>query len=320
MTPRVTVAVPVYNGARFLARTLQSLLGQEYDDFQVIVVDDCSSDDSVGIARALGVTVIQNETRRGLAGNWNSALTRTTSPLVVLAHQDDVYARSFLATTARLLNEYPRAFAAHTRAQYVDAEGNPVESAASRYKDGFWPQPEPAEREPRDEVLVLQRGNYVICPAVMLRMAAVRDIGLFNEQYRFVPDWEYWLRGLLRGHTLVGTHARLIDWRRHEGTATRAEEGTFRRYDEELALQHWLANAANLPLHTRSVENTVLSEFAARLAGGDRAGAAALSAYARTRLPRTKALLAFGMAGGQLGGKALQWAERLYTRIARPGS
>lgn len=315
MSARVTVAVPVYNGARFLARTLESLLAQEHDAFDVVAIDDRSTDDSAAIAESLRVRVVRNEVRRGLAGNWNAAFALASTPLLVIAHQDDVYEPAFLATAERLLETHPRAFIAHTRAQYVDERERPAGNAASRFKDSFWPADEPYEREPDAELRMLHGGNYIICPAVMYRMSAVTKIGAFNERYRFVPDWEYWLRGLLAGFTITGTHARLVKWRRHDESATRQEEATLRRYDEELELLEWLSRTAGLPRRLNAVQNTLLSDFASRLARGDRAGAAALRRYARERLPDAHLAHAITHLRGSLAGRLLQFAESLYTRL-----
>ena len=320
MRARVTVAVPVFNGARFLPHTLDSLLGQQHDDFEVVVIDDVSTDDSVAIAESRGVRVVRNEVRRGLAGNWNAAFALAKTPLLVIAHQDDVYDPRFLAATSKLLATYPRAFIAHTRAGIIDAHDRPVVTAAARFKDRFWPADEPYERPPEAELRMLQTGNYIVCPAVMFRMSAVETIGTFNESYRFVPDWEYWLRGLVAGFTIAGTHAPLVQWRSHEANATKQEEATLRRYDEELELLEWLSREAHMPRRLNAVENTLLSDFAGRLSRDDRSGAAALRRYARERLPdarRAHALMTFGTMGGRLGGRALELAASVYTRFAQ---
>lgn len=324
MSRAVTVAIPVFNGARFLDRTIESLLAQTHRELTIVCLDDGSTDKSVEIARSFRderLSVICNETRLGLAGNWNAAFANAKTPYLVIAHQDDVYEPPFVEIAAQLLDEHPRAFAAHTRATYIDEHGKAIESAASQFKDRFWPADEPYEREPRQEMRALHDGNYIICPSAMYRMGAVREIGPFNENYRFVTDWEYWLRGLHQGFTIVGTHARLVQWRRHEDSTTRQEEATLRRYDEELALLEWLSQTTGLPRRTKAVENTLLAEFGTRLARGDRAGAAALRRYARERLPqsrRSHLLMQVSAIGGPLAGRALKLAEAIYARLARP--
>jgi hypothetical protein len=83
----------------------------------------------------------------------------------------------------------------------------------------------------------------------------------------------------------------------------------------------WLAASASLPRRLDAAENTLLSDFAARLARGDRAGVAALRRYAQQRLPDSRfahAVMRLGTFGGPMAGHALQLAESIYTRLAPP--
>lgn len=322
--PDVTVVVPAYNGSRYLATTIASLLAQSHRDFQMLVVDDRSDDDSVAIARSFAdprLAVMVNSERRGLAGNWNVAQSLATTPYLLIAHQDDVYFSDFLARMMHLLDAHPNAFIAHARVQYLDSRGHTFRPAAARFKDRFWPKDEPYERAPASELEALQRGNYIICPSVLYRTSAVRAIGRFNESLTFVPDWEYWLRGLMQGFSIVGTHEQLMQWRRHESTTTLREEATLRRYDEEIALLEWIARETSLQMRLTAVENTLLSEFASHLSRGSRERAAALYAYATLRLPAAHsvhAIMRMGMLFGRPGGLALRFAESLYARVGRP--
>ena len=322
--PDVTVVIPAYNGSLYLATTIASLLAQTHRDFRMFVVDDRSDDNSVAIARAFEdprLTVTMNAERRGLAGNWNVAQSLATTSYLLIAHQDDVYSPDFLARMTRLLDEHPRAFIAHSRVQYLDGRGRTFRPAAARFKDRFWPEDDPYEREPAAELAALQGGNYIVCPSVLYRSSAVRAIGRFNESLTFVPDWEYWIRGLSQGFSIVGTHEQLLQWRRHETTATSREEATLRRYDEELALLEWIARETPLETKLSAVENTLLSDFASHLARGDEERAAALYDYARRRLPASHmihAVMRTGMMFGRPGGFALRLAESAYTRVGRP--
>jgi len=309
--------VPTFNGARFLADTLESLRSQTS---RLLVVDDASTDDTVAVARRCGVAVVEHRERAGLTGNWNRALRLVDSEHFVLAHQDDVYEPSFVATMEALIESRPRAFAAHCRVRYIDERGRLASPAAARYKETFWPQQEPYEREPLAELRALQRGNYIIAPSAIYRSAAVRELGEFDESYQFVPDWDYWVRGLIAGRTIVGTHARLVGWRRHAGTATWERQRSLARYDDEIAIQESLAARARLPVRYGYVEKVLLSDFAARLANGDRVAASALSRYARQRAGklgrRSSALMAAMLACGRLGGVALRSLEWMAVRLA----
>jgi glycosyltransferase involved in cell wall biosynthesis len=317
---RVTVAIPAYNGARFLGETLQSLRGQSLADFTLVVLDDASTDGSAALAESLGVRVERNPERLGLAANWNRALALCTTEYLLIAHQDDVYEPSFLATLLETIDAHPRAIAAHCKASTIDEHGYATAHPASLYKDRFWPRDaRVVEREPAAELRILRQGNYVIAPSAMLRMELVRQRGPFDARYEFVTDWEYWLRAVAAGDTLAGVNAPLLRFRRHEATATRASERSLLRYEEELQLLGELDTRVPAARPFRPLENNLLADFVARLAAGDRQGAAALLAFARERLPRFAyaGLMSAALHGGRAGGRLLQLAQAAYLRAAR---
>lgn len=319
----LTVAIPIFNGERFLSECIASLLKQSHADFRFICVDDGSVDRSLNVVRSFNdqrIEIHRNDRPLGLAGNWNRCFELAATPYAVIAHQDDRYDMDFLATMLRLMEAHPRAFAAHSMVRIIDEKGSPLPMRANRFKERFWPSEEPCEREPASELAILEKGNYIICPTVMYRLDAVRTIGRFNDRYRFVPDWEYWMRGVMAGYTITGTHQRLVEWRRHPATATVQHEITLRRYEEELALLQWLARAHDRPVRATAVENTVLSGFAAQLARGDRDEAARIASFASERLPRSfrTSLMRAVLPLGRIAGKALQLAESAYVRMASP--
>ena len=307
----ITIVMPVYNGARHLREAIASLLPA-----RLIVVDDASTDDSVSIARSCGVEIVRNERRLGLAENWNRCIELVTTPFFVLAHQDDVYEPSYAATMLALLEQHPRAFIAHCKTTPIDDDGRTIATPAARYKESLWPKHDPYEEGAEVGLPRLARGNFIVAPSVMFRTEAARAIGRFSP-FDFVPDWEYWMRGLLAGFTIVGTHRRLVRFRRHAATATRALERTFDRYREEIALQLWIEREAKIPAQYTTVSRIVLSEIAATLAAGDRARAAALLAFARREIPRFPSRLTrVAVRAGKVGGRAMLAAQAVALRFA----
>ena len=310
----ITIVMPVYNGARHLREAIASLLPA-----RVIVVDDASTDDSIAIARACGVEVVQNDHRLGLAANWNRCVELVTTPFFVIAHQDDVYEPGFAPAMRALLEQHPRAFIAHCKTMAIDDDGRAIATPAARYKESLWPRVDPYEEGAEAGLRRLARGNFIVAPAVMFRTEAVRAIGRFSP-LEFVPDWEYWMRGLLAGYTIAGTHRRLVRFRRHAATATRALERTLDRYREEIAVQRWIEREAKIPAQFATVSRIVLSEIAAALAAGDRARAAELLSFARTEVPgfrgtAASALVNLAIASGRLGGRAMLAAQALALRF-----
>jgi hypothetical protein len=234
-----------------------------------------------------------------------------------------VYEPSFLKTMLSLLEARPNAFIAHCRVRTIDASGKLIYSPAERYKERFWPRDNPYERVQAEELRVLRRGNYILMPSVIYRTDAVRQIGPFDESLRFVPDWQYWFRGLLAGYSIVGTHQRLVRYRRHERMASRQLESDLTRYREELSVAAWIAAEGHQrgilptsrPNHSMTV-NVLLSEITRRLAVGDTEGARLRLQFATENIPAfsgpfagrmARAAARFGRPIGYLG----QAAERM---------
>jgi len=306
----ITIFMPVWNGARHLREALESLRGQ-----RVVCVDDASTDDSAAIARACGAEVVRNERHLGLAENWNRCVELVTTPYFVVAHQDDVYEAGFADAMLALIEAHPRAFIAHCKTTSIDDDGRAIDTPAARYKESLWPGHDPYEEGGDAALRRLARGNFIVAPSVVFRTEAVRAIGRFSP-FDFVVDWEYWLRGVLAGYTIAGRHRRLVRFRRHAATATRALERTLDRYREEIALQQWIEREAKLPAQYATVSRIVLSEIAAALAAGDRARAAELLAFARREIPRFRAapLVALAIGAGTAGGRAMLAAQAVALR------
>ncbi len=140
-------------------------------------------------------------------------------------------------------------------------------------------------------------------------------------------DWDLWLRGVLAGYSIVGTHRRLVRYRRHREMTTRHTEVNLTRYRDEIAIPSWVADAAYEAGLADSDEpdydiaiNTLLSQFATLLSRGNREDARALLRFAQENIPGFTDTLkgkiaraAFGW--GRLGGLVLRAVETIYIRM-----
>lgn len=325
MPAEITVAIPVFNGARFLEATLRSILAQTLRDFRLVVLDDASEDDSAGVmARVAGerAVIVRNSKRLGITANWNRALSSAETGYLLIAHQDDLYEPAYLVSMATLLDRHPRAFMAHCRASTIDETGQDIDSAAERYKNRFWPDGDEYERDPAVEIAVLGRGNYVMCPSVMLRVECTPAIGTFDERLRFVADWDYWLRGLESGFTIAGTRQRLIRYRRHSASATREAEKSLLRYDEEIALLEKLEtnHPSDDPFH--AARNSLLAGFVGALSEGDTPRAREILKFGGSRVPGFKSTAASmamtaALPFGRLSGRLLGMMQKVWTPLGQ---
>jgi glycosyltransferase involved in cell wall biosynthesis len=109
LKPLISVCIPCYNGRKFIAITLESVLRQTLGDFEVVVLDDKSSDETVSIIRTFSdsrIRLIQNDSNLGMGRNWNKALSCAHGKYVKLLCQDDILSPECLARQAEVLENH----------------------------------------------------------------------------------------------------------------------------------------------------------------------------------------------------------------------
>lgn len=126
--PRVSVGVPVYNGERYLARALDSLLAQDFSDFEIIICDNASTDSTMGIGTAYAkrdprIRYHRNPTNLGLAGNFNRTFELARGEYFRWATHDDWHAPESLSLTVKALDSNPAAALCATGVSIVDQTG-----------------------------------------------------------------------------------------------------------------------------------------------------------------------------------------------------
>jgi glycosyltransferase involved in cell wall biosynthesis len=128
---RVTIGLPVYNGARYLAETLDSWLEQDYPDFEVIVSDNASTDETPAILadyRRLDsrIRVIRRESTVPAAENFNSLVHEADTPYFAWSAHDDLREPSFLRKLVTVLDQHPDAVLAYPRVQHLKEGEDPA--------------------------------------------------------------------------------------------------------------------------------------------------------------------------------------------------
>lgn len=130
-TPRLTLGLPVYNGARLLPAAFESVLAQEFGDFELIVSDNGSRDDTEQIcrdwaARDARIRYVRHDRNRGASFNHNFCVEQARGALFKWCSDDDVLAASFLARCVSALDERPDAVLAYTWAADIGPDGRLV--------------------------------------------------------------------------------------------------------------------------------------------------------------------------------------------------
>jgi len=128
----VSVGVPVRNGARFLAETLDSLLAQSYADFELLVSDNASTDETPEISRAYvardsRVRYLRSDVDLGLAGNYNRLFHEARGKYFKWAAADDLHEPDYLKACVDVLERDPSVVLAYGKSRFIDENGEPLE-------------------------------------------------------------------------------------------------------------------------------------------------------------------------------------------------
>ena len=197
--PRVSVCIPVRNGADYIAEALESVLAQTFGDFELLVVDNCSTDDTETIVRRYTdrrLRYIRNAKNLGLVGNANRCLHLASSEYVCLFHHDDVMLPENLARKVSVLDSHPGVGFVHSNVLVVDPKGR-------RVAGDIW-----AEDSRRDYVepgrvvfpkflLEMPRASSIFIGAVLARRSVYRRMGGFRDELPHCNDSEMWMRMML---------------------------------------------------------------------------------------------------------------------------
>jgi GT2 family glycosyltransferase len=211
--PKVSVCMPTYNRARYIGQAIGSVLGQTLQDFEIIIFDDGSTDETRKIVEKVAdprIRYFQQPRNVGIAATRNRCLRVARGEYLGWLDSDDVYLPHMLATQSAVLDQHRQVGMVYGVAEIVDADGG-------RLPD--WPV-----RGDQDVVLPgslafreLLLGMIVVVPTVLVRRSCHDRVGGFTTDLRNCSeDWDMWLRIAL--HCDVAYTARTVaQYRWHGG-------------------------------------------------------------------------------------------------------
>jgi len=220
--PEVSVIIPAYNAERYLRETLESVLAQTYRDFEVIVVDDGSTDRTGAIAAGFGPPVrCIRQANAGPSPARNRGIREARGALIAFLDADDLWLPEKLAEQVPLFDPSASLGAGpqgsvglvYCHAERMDAEGRPL--------------PTPEARKPTGRVLedFLFR-NHCPTSAAVVRRECLERVGGFAEDYIWAEDWHLWLR-LARHYAFAAVPRVLVRHRVHPSALTVQAENAY---------------------------------------------------------------------------------------------
>ena len=206
-TPTLSVLMPVYNGATYLAQAIESIQAQTVSDFEFIIVNDGSTDRTLEIlwqfAKADGRIKILSRPNTGIVGALNDGLAVCRAEFVARMDADDLALATRFAQQLAAMKQDPQCIALGGAALFTDPEGRPLKIY----------RPTLTHASIEDE-LARGNGGALIHPTVLFRRDALTACGGYRERYNYIEDLDLYVRLLERGR-LANLPEVLLHYRQH---------------------------------------------------------------------------------------------------------
>jgi glycosyltransferase involved in cell wall biosynthesis len=215
--PAVSICLPVYNGADYLAQAIESALAQSFGDFELLIADDVSQDSSDEIARQYArqdnrIVYWKNEVNKGLFGNYNECIQRSSGEYVKLFAQDDIFSINILERMLASFKEHPEVALVACARRIVDGQGQGTK-IVSEYPETVVID---GSLKVRDDLLRVSNGIGEPSTVMFPR----RFIGEgFDTKLYHLGDIDYWHRIIVE-RKLFYLNEPLCSFRRHLGSTT----------------------------------------------------------------------------------------------------
>lgn len=262
--PHVSIVIPTYNHARFVGDAIECALAQQYDDFEVIVVDDGSTDETAAVLSAYEDRIVHiHQQNAGLSAARNHGLAVARGELILFLDADDLIPSGKLAAQAHHLQTHPELGLTYSAWQHVAADG----------------QRAVREVHPRREGSVLRalllREFVPAVGSVLVRRRCIEEVGPFDQSLRAAEDVDLWTRIAQAGYRFGYQDEILFYYRDVPGSMSRNLANQLhyelRRIDKFFAMPSLQAGVAAM---RGLAEAAIYFEYASRwLAAGDEAAA-----------------------------------------------
>jgi glycosyltransferase involved in cell wall biosynthesis len=262
--PLVSTIVLSYNQCRFALETLEAVKAQTYKHTQLIIVDDCSADDSVAIIEQwlrknnIHCTFIRHHKNQGICKSLNDALAVSTGKYISGVACDDVWLPDKIALQVEIMEAQPdHVGVLYSEAFQMDENGHslPDMIIAANCK---------LPEMPQGQVLdTLLHGNFIPGLTTLIRRSCYDKVGLYDEDLPW-EDWDMWMR-IARHYSFLYSPTPSAKYRLHEKSFSHSDPGRMLKDSFKICLKQF--RLGHLTEHQKSTLTETLLNFATQLYG-----------------------------------------------------
>ncbi len=211
-TPKVTVLIPVYNAEPYLKECIESILNGTFTDFELLLIDDCSTDSSVEIIRSVTdprIRLVVNSRNMGIARNRNKGFDLSRGGYIAFVDNDDISTPDRLEKQTAFMDAHPEVGFCGSWIQEIYADGRPIENGLIEYPA--------SDAEIRERLF---RECPIWNPSLMIRQSVITRNNLYHDaDFTLGEDFELFVRAS-RVTQMANIPEVLYLYRRHDHQAT----------------------------------------------------------------------------------------------------
>ena len=215
--PLVSIVLTLYNGEKFIRQTIENILAQTYSNWELIVVNDASTDRASEIVHAISdprIRIIDLPENGHVSMAHRAGDRLAKGKYVAIQDKDDLWDRSKLEKQVSWMEAHPEDGACFTLVKVIDQNGDPVEDPQI---DKLFEAPNRSRTEWLHELLTT--GNHLANPSILIRKSVLDDVGLFDPLFLQLHDYELWLR-ILQKYNIYVIPEKLYIYRRFDGSGS----------------------------------------------------------------------------------------------------
>jgi glycosyltransferase involved in cell wall biosynthesis len=251
------VVIPTYNRSALLQKALQSVFAQTYRDYEVIVVDDGSTDDTEAVVGGYGdrIRYLYQE-NAGDARARNRGIRAARGELIAFLDSDDVWEPELLETEVGILDRFPEVVLVSARSTTAGKESKEFPNT----QEVFW----------GDLFLKQFQGGFINSSAAVVRKWCLEEVGGFNEAYQAYVDYDVWLRIARRYPVAYASRCLVRCGRQGDNISKRKDPMRFREAILEILAKNYDPSRIPLSVYRRRVSDCCLALGRISLSRGER--------------------------------------------------
>lgn len=222
--PKISIVLPVYNGEKYLKQSVDSILAQSYTDWELILVDDCSTDGTSDIVDQYAeadsrIIAIHNETNQRLPRSLNIGFSMAEGQYLTWTSDDNLYMSNALEVMAGYLDSHEDIYMVRGAMDIIDEQGEII-AQSKEYDDA-------------------KLYTYNCVGACFMYRREVRDVvGEYDDTTFCAEDYDYWLRVLAKFRTIASINEILYQYRRHESSLSGQKKKEINNQTTKLRLRN----------------------------------------------------------------------------------